>query len=118
MRDNMIIHKSEQLKHDNFLKWASVTIVDCKPTDNLILEDWHIKIYEHSKQWDEDSNKYHLTKENAILKKKNNDLVRIANNKVRKEMELDTKWQEADEYQRKLYLLRNMKNAYAKESME
>jgi hypothetical protein len=29
--------------------------------------------------------------------------------KVKKELELDVKWEEANEYQRKIYLLRNMR---------
>jgi hypothetical protein len=29
--------------------------------------------------------------------------------KVQKEMELDVKWEQEDEYHRKLYLLRNMR---------
>lgn len=107
MRDWMIIHKSDKLKHDDFLKWATAVIVDYKPTDNLIIENWQLKIYERSKQRDEDSNKYHLSKQVERLEKRNDDLIKIANTKVKKEMRLDIKWQEPDEYHRKLYLLRN-----------
>ena len=50
-----------------------------------------------------------MEKELNKEKKKNADLTKIANAKVRKELELDVKWQEPDAYQRKLYMLRNMK---------
>lgn len=78
-------------------------------TDNLIFEDNQIKRYESSRQYDEDRNKYHLEKELSDTKRKNEELLQIANTKVKKEMELEVKWQEPNEYQRKLYLLRNMK---------
>lgn len=77
--------------------------------DNLIYEDNQIKKYENSKQYIEDTNRYHLTKELEEEKRKNWELTKIANMKVTKEMELETKWQEATEYQRKLYLLKNMR---------
>ena len=77
--------------------------------DNLIFEDNQIKKYENSKQYIEDTNRYHLTKELEDTKRKNAELTTIANAKVQKEMELDVKWKEANEYQRKLYLLKNMK---------
>ena len=86
--------------------------------DNLIFEENQIKKYENSKQYIEDTNRYHLTKELEEEKRKNADLTKIANTKVRKELELDVKWQEPNEYQRKIYLLRNMRDANAKESME
>ena len=78
-------------------------------TDNLIFEENQIKKYENSKQYIEDTNRYHLTKELEDTKRKNAELTTIANAKVQKEMELDVKWKEANEYQRKLYLLKNMK---------
>ena len=77
--------------------------------DNLIFEDNQIKKYENSKQYIEDTNRYHLTKELEDTKRKNAELTTIANAKVHKELELDVKWKEANEYQRKLYLLKNMK---------
>lgn len=77
--------------------------------DNLIFEDNKIKKYEHSRQYENDINKYHLEKELQETKRKNKELTQIANAKVRKEMELDVKWEQADEYHRKLYLLKNMK---------
>ena len=78
-------------------------------TDNLIYEDNQIKRYENSRQYEDDINKFHLERELERTKKKNSELLQIANTKVRKEMELDIKGQEPDEYQRKLYLLKNMK---------
>lgn len=77
--------------------------------DNLIFEENQIKKYENSKQYIEDTNRYHLTKELEETKRKNWELTQIANMKVRKELELDTKWEQDWEYQRKLYLLRNMR---------
>ena len=77
--------------------------------DNLIYEDNQIKKYENSKQYIEDSNRYHLTHELEETKRKNAELTSIANAKVKKELELERKWQEADEYQRKLYTLKNMR---------
>ena len=78
-------------------------------TDNLIYEDNQIKRYENSRQYAEDKNKFHLERELSETKRKNSELLQIANTKVRKEMELDVKGQEPDEYQRKLYLLKNMR---------
>ena len=78
-------------------------------TDNLIYEDNQIKRYENSRQYENDINKFHLERELSETKRKNEELLQIANTKVKKEMELEVKWQEPDEYQRKLYLLRSMK---------
>jgi hypothetical protein len=80
-----------------------------KITDRLIYEGWQIKVYEDSKQYWEDINRYHLQKELKNTKKKNEDLLRIANNKIRKEMELEVKGKEPDEYHRKIYLLKKLK---------
>lgn len=77
--------------------------------DNLIFEENQIKKYENSKQYIEDTNRYHLTKELEETKRKNSELTSIANAKVRKELELDVKWEEDGEYQRKLYMLKNMR---------
>ena len=77
--------------------------------DNLIFEENQIKKYENSKQYIEDTNRYHLTKELEDTKRKNAELTSIANAKVKKDLELDAKGQEADEYQRKLYTLKNMR---------
>lgn len=84
-------------------------ITNHKMTDRLIFEDNQIKIYEQSKQYGEDINRYQLQKDLKEEKRKNKELVQIANMKVTKELELEKKWEEANEYQRKLYLLRNMR---------
>lgn len=76
--------------------------------DNLIFEWNKIIKYENSKQYTEDRNRYHIEKELEEEKRKNKELEQIANMKVKKELELDVKKQEANEYQRKIYLLRNM----------
>lgn len=77
--------------------------------DNLIFEDNQIKKYENSKQYIEDTNRYHLTKELEDTKRKNAELTTIANAKMNKDLELEVKGQEPDEYNKKLYLLKNMK---------
>ena len=77
--------------------------------DNLIFEDNQIKKYENSKQYIEDSNRYHLTKELEDTKRKNAELTTIANAKMIKDLELEVKGQKPDEYNKKLYLLKNMK---------
>ena len=84
-------------------------ITEYSQTDNLIFEDNQIKKYENSKQYIEDTNRYHLTHELEETKRKKSELEKIANMKVRKELELDVKWEADGEYQRKLYLLRNMR---------
>lgn len=80
-------------------------------TDNLIYEGGRIIRYEDSKQYIEDTNRYHLTKELNDTKRKNEELTQIANTKVKKELELDVKNQQPNEYQRKIYLLKSMRNA-------
>ena len=77
--------------------------------DNLIFEDNQIKKYENSKQYIEDSNRYHLTKELEDTKRKNAELTTIANAKMNKDLELEVKGQKPDEYNKKLYILKNMK---------
>ncbi len=77
--------------------------------DNLIFEWGRVIKYENSKQYIEDSNRYHLTKELEKTKKKNSELTTIANAKMKKDLELEVKWQEPDEYNKKIYLLKNMK---------
>ena len=84
-------------------------ITNHKMTDRLIYEGGEVKIYEQSNQYIEDTNRYHLQKELQREKKKNEDLTRIANNKVSKELELETKNEEVSEYHRKLYLLKHIK---------
>ena len=71
--------------------------------DNLIFEDNQIKKYENSKQYIEDSNRYHLTKELEDTKRKNAELTTIANAKMNKDLELEVKGQKPDEYNKKLY---------------
>ncbi len=77
--------------------------------DNLIFEENQIKKYENSKQYIEDSNRYHLTKELEDTKRKNAELTTIANAKMTKDLELEVKGQEPDEYNKKIYLLKNMR---------
>ena len=78
-------------------------------TDRLIYEGGEIKKYENSKQYIEDTNRYQLQKDLKEEKRKNAELLTIANAKVKKEMELGAKGQEPDAYHRKLYILNSMK---------
>jgi hypothetical protein len=66
-------------------------ITEYSQTDNLIFEDNQIKKYENSKQYIEDTNRYHLNKELEEIKRKKSELEQIANAKVKKDLELDTK---------------------------
>lgn len=87
-------------------------------TDNLIYEGGKIIKYENSKQYIEDSNRYKLNKQINELTRKNKDLEMIANAKVTKELELKERWLEANEYQRKIYLLNHLRDEQTKKSME
>lgn len=89
--------------------WATEYETDHKMTDRLIYEGGQVKLYEDSKQYGEDINRYHLQKELKTTKKKNEDLLRIANNKIQKEMELDVKWETASAYHRNIYLLKKIR---------
>lgn len=109
VKDWMIIYKSDKKVVRGFVSWADVYIVDCRDTDKLIFEGNQVKIYENSNQYNEDMNTYHLSRQVDNLSRKNEELLKIANTKVTKEMELEVKWKEANEYQRKLYLLKNMR---------
>ena len=80
-----------------------------KMEDNIIFEWGKVIKYENSKQYIEDSNRYHLTHELEEEKRKNSELTQIANAKVKKDMELERRGLEADEYTRKLYMLKNMR---------
>jgi selenocysteine-specific translation elongation factor len=86
-------------------------IVECKDTDKLIFEGNSIKLYENSKQYIEDKNVYHREKRLKYLEKQNEELTQIANTKIEKEKHV-----EANEHQRKLYLLKSLQNE-SKKSM-
>ena len=74
--------------------------------DNLIFEENQIKKYENSKQYIEDTNRYHLNKEVDRLNQENKDLTIIANSVVKKETKM-ARSDEPTEYNRKIYLLKN-----------
>jgi hypothetical protein len=74
--------------------------------DNIIFEWGKIIKYENSKQYIEDTDRYHLNKELEDTKKKNKELETIAKAKVKRDMELK---REATERDKKVYLLKNMK---------
>mgnify|MGYP006991660291 FL=1 len=73
--------------------------------DNLIFEDWQVRIYEKSKQFEKDIHKYKLSKQVESLEFQNNKLEKIANEKIKKK----TLTKEPTKYDRDIYLLRQMK---------
>ncbi len=73
--------------------------------DNLIFEDWQVRIYEKSKQFEKDIHKYKLSKQIESLEFQNNKLEKIANEKIKKK----TLTKEPTKYDRDIYLLRQMK---------
>lgn len=73
--------------------------------DNLIFEDWQVRIYEKSKQFEKDIHKYKLSKQIESLEFQNNKLEKIANDKIKKK----TLTKEPTKYDRDIYLLRQMK---------
>lgn len=105
VRDGKIFLQSEQRIR---IPGTQEFITDHKMTDRLIYEGGEIKKYENSKQYVEDTNRYQLQKELAHEKKINKDLTRIANNKMKKEMELRED-EEPSSYHRNLYLLKKLK---------
>lgn len=76
-------------------------------SDNLIYEWWKIVKYENSKQYIEDTNRYHLTKQIKELERKNKYLNIIANTKLTKDLELEVKGETPSEYHQKIYLLKS-----------
>ena len=102
-----IIYKSKERKPLlGFLQWCTIEEYLGDSTDNLIYENGQLKKYENSKQFIKDSNRYYTEKELRETKRKNAELLKIANTKMKREMDLK---QEPDEFHRKLYLLNNMK---------
>lgn len=81
--------KSVQRLHGNLIKGCSEHVVEYKRTDRLIYEDNKVKRYEDSRQYAEDTDRYHMQKKVDLLEKKNQELVQIANTKVTKELELE-----------------------------
>ena len=105
-----IIYKSKELKKTfGFLKDCKIEEYQGDSVDNLIYEDGKIKKYENSNQFIKDTNRYYTEKELRRTKQKNQELMTIANSKVKKDLELEKKGQEPSEYQRKIYLLKNMR---------
>jgi len=106
VKDNKIFLQSETRKR---IPGSQEYITDHKMTDRLIFEGWQVKVYEHSKQYIEDTNRYQLQKELAHERKINKDLTKIANNRIREDMQLDIKKKEPSSYYKNLYLLKKMK---------
>ena len=106
VKDGRIRLRSErQIRAPGYTEYK----VEYKITDRLIYEDAQIKRYEESKQYGEDINRYHLQKELAHEKKINKDLTKIANNKITKDMELETKGETASTYHKNIYLLKKIR---------
>jgi hypothetical protein len=104
VRNGNIIHVSNS-KVD-FLKDADVYGCWFSLSDNLIFEDWKVKIYEKSNQFDKDIHKYHLKSKIHSLEFQNGKLEKIANQTVKNDMELK---RETTKFDRELYLLKQLK---------
>ena len=107
-KGNIMLRSKERVK-SLWVKWVTEHIVNYDMTDNLIYEWGQVVKYENSKQYVEDTNRYHLEKELKHVKLKNEELTKISNKRVTKELELEQRWLEANEYQRKIYLLKQMR---------
>lgn len=108
IRNWNIIHRSESKKQLlGFLQWCQ--IYEDNQKGNMIFEDWKIKVYEKSKQWEEDSNKYHLMKENQNLKNENEKLERIAKVEVEQKSKRYGKEETLTDFEKNIYLLNHLK---------
>ena len=103
-----IVYKSDN--RSNLIKDAMEIYTDYTRNDNLIFEDGEVRVYEKTKQFEKDVHKYWLDEKIKRLEHDNKDLETIANKKVTKDLELEERWLEANEYQRKIYLLKNLRN--------
>ena len=103
-----IVYKSD--KRSNLIKDAIEMQTTYTKNDNIIFEDGEIRIYEKTKQFEKDVHKYRLDEKIKKLEHHNKDLEQIANKKITKDLELNERWLEANEYQRKIYLLKNLRN--------
>lgn len=103
-----IIHRSNKKKLLIwFLEWCQ--ILEQEDTDRCIYENWKIVKYEKSKQREEDSNKYHLTKENQNLKKENDKLEKIAKIEVNKKSQRYWEGEKLTDFEKNIYLLNHLK---------
>ena len=108
IRNWNIIHKSEKKKQLIwFLQWCQ--ILEDHQKWNLIYEKWKIVEYEKSKQREEDSNKYHLTKENQNLKRENDRLEKIAKIEVKNKSKRYWEWEKLTDFEKNIYLLNHLK---------
>jgi hypothetical protein len=104
IRNGNIIYKSNT-KVD-FLPDASVIGCWFSLNDNLVFEDWQVRIYEKSKQFEKDIHKYRLSEKIESLEFQNDKLEKIANTKTEKQLRLK---KEAGKYEREIYLLNQMR---------
>lgn len=109
VKNGKIILQTEKRYLGGITTGAMEYEIQTEKTDKLIYEDNQIKKYEDSNQYIEDTNYYHIHKELQEEKKKNQELQMIVDNKVKEELELEKKKQETDNYQQKLYILKNLK---------
>ena len=111
IRNWNIVHKSEKRKPLlGFLEWCQIQEDNQKW--NLIYENWKIKEYEKSKQREEDSNKYHLTKENQLLKRENDKLEKIAKVEVKQKSKRYWDGEKLTDFEKNIYLLNHLKECW------
>lgn len=108
IRNWNIVHRSKTKKQLlGFLQGCQ--ILEDNLEWNLIFENGKVKIYEKSKQREEDSNKYHLTKENEKLKKENDKLEKIAKIEVQQKSKRYWEWEKLTDFEKNIYLLNHLK---------
>jgi hypothetical protein len=105
-KNGNIIFKSNQ-KVD-FIKDANVIWCWFSLSDNLVIEDGKVKLYEKSKQFEKDIHKYKLSEKVKDLEFQNNKLEKIANDKTKKKMN----FKKVGKFERELYLLKQMKQCW------
>lgn len=103
IKNGNIVYKSNE--RSKILPDAIEIICWYSMNDNLIFEDWEVRVYEKSKQFEKDIHKYKLSKQIKSLEFQKNKLEKIADNKIKKE----TLSKSPSKFDRDLYLLRQMK---------
>ena len=107
VKNGNILYKSNT--RSNIIPWAMEIKCWFSLNDNLVFEDWEVRIYEKSKQFEKDIHKYQLKTKIKNLEFKNKKLEKAANKNVKEKMELR---KEATKFDRELYLLRQMKQCW------
>lgn len=102
VKNGNIIYKSET--RTNLFPEAFEVQCWFNLNDNLIFEEWQVRIYEKSKQFEKDIHKYKLSKQIESLEFQNDKLEKIANEKVKEKINKNP-----TKFDREIYLLRQMK---------